>query len=386
MVLPRDTYTGPVLAGQRWRNRGQGGHDRYLVAVIRLASNSVQVVVEGAGGGGMGNTRQRAGHTRPGKRYNVPLDIFRSSYILVSQPKGYVEPTPLDEALAVRQFETEVRTETPVQAATSTAFGAIYSRAAIVADPIPPEHIHEVIETISAAREAFANPPEESEPMPEPLPDVPETPPLEAPIAPEPDDLDALFAATGRSIVDRLEAQISDLRRERGEYAALLDDLDARLADLHNRSARISGAIEVAIAAVADEKKEAPADPPEPPTPTLVTFVDQSVTQENSVEISAESVIETPEETAPPEGRIGGGRRMGQREFLTRLLRDLKDAEVKEVTVAYLAAAYAREFELPIQRASMNVSSIIVDQMKRSTTPDWPPMLRTGKGVYAFLG
>ena len=153
MVLPRDTYTGPVLAGQRWRNRGQGGHDRYLVAVIRLASNSVQVVVEGAGGGGMGNTRQRAGHTRPGKRYNVPLDIFRSSYILVSQPKGYVEPTPLDEALAVRQFETEVVTETPVQAATSTAFGAIYSRAAIAVDPIPPEHLHEVVDTIMAARD-----------------------------------------------------------------------------------------------------------------------------------------------------------------------------------------------------------------------------------------
>jgi hypothetical protein len=286
-------------------------------------------------------------------------------------------------------------TETPVQAATSTAFGAIYSRAAIAVDPIPPEHLHEVVDTIVAARNAFANPPEESpedpEPMPEPpplLPEAPEAPPLEAPVAPESDDLDALFAATGRSIVDRLEAQISDLRRERGEYAALLDDLDARLADLHNRSARIASAIEVAIAAVAAEEKEVPADPPEPPT-----SVDQSVTQENtappeSVEFASSAVPEKAESdtTAPPEGRIGGGRRMGQREFLTRLLRDLKDAEVKEVTVAYLAAAYAREFELPIQRASMNVSSIIVDQMKRSTTPDWPPMLRTGKGVYAFLG
>ena len=197
MVLPRDTYTGPVLAGQRWRNRGQGGHDRYLVAVIRLASNSVQVVVEGAGGGGMGNTRQRAGHTRPGKRYNVPLDIFRNSYVLVSQPKGYVEPTPLDEALCRPPAGNRRPTpQTPAEAATSTAFGhSIYSPASIVLDPIPPEHLPEMVETIMAARNAFANPPPESpedpEPMPEPPPDVPEAPPLEAPIAPEPDDLDA---------------------------------------------------------------------------------------------------------------------------------------------------------------------------------------------------
>ena len=366
--------------------------------MIRLASNSVQVVVEGAGGGGMGNTRQRAGHTRPGKRYNVPLDIFRSSYILVSQPKGYVEPTPLDEALAARQLEAETKTETPVQAATSTAFGALYSRAAIAVDPIPPEHIHEVIETISAAREAFANPPEESEPMPEPLPDVPETPPLEAPIAPESDDLDAAFATAGRGIIGRLEAQIGALQSEHDEYEAIVFDLTGRISTLVERRERIAEAVEAAIAAVAEEKKEAPAGRPEPPhrveTRLSLPEADQSVTQENegppeSVDSASSAVPEKAESDtpAPPEGRIGGGRRIGQRDFLLAALREARIKGEAHVRVADLAVAYADTFDLPLARARMNVSGILIAEQKRTpAAPDWPVMLRTAKGVYAFLG
>ncbi len=386
-VLPRETYAGPVLAGSRWRQRGLNGHSQYLVTVLRHAGRSVQLVIEGTPGGAPRASKSRRD---VGKKYNVPIDQFRNSYVLVAQPKGYVEPTPLQTALDRALAEVEVAKQPTAWPTPPPAPGAVTPATVLLIDG--PPTAEEMDENLAVLQQNW----KEQEQMLA-TPPAPETPPLEAPTAPEsahdnsgypvsdggPDDPDAAFAIAGRAIINRLAAQIGTLEAERAEYQAIVDDLGTRIGALRERWDRITRAVEVAIETV---QEEAPAIPPEPPH-----RVDRSVARENpAAQESGDSVTaglsESAESgpTAPPEGREPGGRRLGQREFLVKLLHGLRDTGVTTVAVADLAAAYAREFELPIQRASMNVSSILVDQMKRATTADWPAMRRVEKGIYAF--
>jgi hypothetical protein len=454
-VLPRETYAGPVLAGSRWRQRGLNGHSQYLVTVLRHAGRSVQLVIEGTPGGAPRASKSRRD---VGKKYNVPIDQFRNSYVLVAQPKGYVEPTPLQTALDRALAEVEVAKQPTAWPTPPPAPGAVTPATVLLIDgPPTAEEMDENLAVLQqnwkeqeqgweaapatdgssptastpsseSARDAGSDPPHSdttgtgtrptmngatlssSAALATPTPTAAPTPTVSGATPTTPstargsasagpattrpavptgsampgdDDPDTAFAIAGRAIINRLAAQIGTLEAERAEYQAIVDDLGTRIGALQERWDRITRAVEVAIETV---QEEAPAIPPEPPH-----RVDRSVARENpAAQESGDSVTaglsESAESgpTAPPEGREPGGRRLGQREFLVKLLRGLRDTGVTTVTVAHLADAYAREFELPIQRASMNVSSILVDQMKRATTADWPAMRRVEKGIYAF--
>ena len=390
MTLPRDTYSGPVLAGQRWRQRGLSGHGTYLVTVLRMASRSVQLVVEGGGSGAGSSQASRAGRSgkiHVGKRYNVPLDIFRSNYVLVSQPKGYKAPTPLDVALG------QVARH-PAERLTSTRLEDLYSHSALQNDPTPRECLDEQIDAFASILDHPAPPAETSETPEEAATDVPETETeteasttqeaLRDPGDPEGDPLDA-FVEQGRQVVQRLTEALSVVEGERTRLEVTLDALLRDEARLRNRRDRAERGVLAALAAM----EEDPEVPPSPP-PGLddysaadrnAALADRSVTTGQRPHAGVMRALGAGRDpSAPPEGvdpeggtpegedplgpRPTGQGRVSQRAWIEGYLRGAP-ARQAEVRVADIARGFAEEFGFDFDRARMNISAILVENNKR---------------------
>ena len=390
MTLPRDSYSGPVLAGQRWRQRGLSGHGTYLVTVLRMASRSVQLVVEGGGSGAGPSQASRAGRSgkiHVGKRYNVPLDIFRSNYVLVSQPKGYKAPTPLDAALG--QVPRH-----PAQKLASTRPEDLYSHSALRNDPTPTECLDEQIDAFASILDHPAPPTETPEeaatemaaPDPDPIP-----PPQEAPVSDSP--AVAFRTAGGRLLAD-LEADLDRMRAEREEFWREVEDLDTKIEAAQGRLEAIRVAVEQAFALVVHPvpaDRSVTVEPPAPDPLIVPARVAHAVAGMWSPQATAAPPEGVDPEDGTPEGedplgpRPTGQGRVSQRAWIEGYLRGEQLQGKREVRVADIAQGFAEEFGFPFNRARMNISAILVENNKRvPRLPSWPAMTRSEKGVYRF--
>ena len=244
-----------------------------------------------------------------------------------------------------------------------------------------------------------------------PQPEAPAPTPQEAlrdPGDPEGDPLDA-FVEQGRQVVQRLTEALSVVEGERTRLEVTLDALLRDEARLRNRRDRAERGVLAALAAMEAD----PEVPPSPP-PGLDDYsaadraaaladaassgyarLQEATTLDRTVKPGDTVIIAHPEDmapVAPPEGedplgpRPTGQGRLSQRAWVEGYLGGMRLQGKREVLVADIAQGFAEEFGFPLQRAKMNVSSLLVENNKRTPRlPSWPAMQRVEKGRYRFV-
>lgn len=397
--LPMDDYDGPILAGQRWRNRGVAGHGQDYLNVLRCNGKSVQVVYEGQRTGGSAH--------KSGGRYGIPIEAFRRNYILVTQAPGYKpEPEPEVAVTAGASETAPPRRDLPLERyfrkhrRVEQIMGVLEGTDLrfAVAEPVfahllPPEPLR----ALAAAEAAVRKLPTREEPPPvevvepavddvpiaegaeepthaeavaptvpgyyqegyrdgpPPAPDAPDAIPDVIPL-PEADPLDA-FLENGRALVRTLDAEVQTLAGEHDRLMRLVGDVEDKLREASRRRDRISAGVDAAIAAALGVPEAEPAEPAEPVR--TVTAGKGGATR-----------------LMGPNGFIPRPGKRSQREWvMERLQRDGK------VVIQEIVGEFAVYFEIPRDQAIKNISSLMGYQIKKPN-PQWPVVVRTGQGVY----
>jgi hypothetical protein len=373
--LPMDDYAGPVLPGQRWRNRGIAGHGMDYLSVLRCNGRTVQVMYEGQRTGG---SAHKSGH-----RYGIPMATFRRNYVLVAQAPG-VKPEDL-EIIAVAEIvlpppeppvEHYFRRTREINRMLEEVEGRDVRQAVSALAPTPPAPLavlaaaEAAVRTLSLEEEnppvQVVEPTADDVPIAEEPEPVPVLEPVLVAVAPVPysrttaeaDPLDA-FLENGRALVRGLDAEVQTLATEHDRLMREATEVEDKLREASRRRDRISAGVDAAIAAAlgVPEPEEAP------PAAEPVRTVDAGKGG-------------TPR-LMGPNGFVPAPGRMSQREWVLG-----RFAESGSIAIQGIVDEFAAYFQIPREQAIKNISSLLGSQIKRPS-PRWPAVVRTGVGTYA---
>jgi len=407
---PPGQYTGRVLPGSRWRQRGFSGHPDQDVTVLRVGARSVMLVIEGgAGGTGLAGRDRR----KVGQKFNVVLETFLKTHTLISQPKGYkpgdevvAPPTPKVDAVETyfkrRQFAQNWLASMEGRdirvAATDPDFPILVGPQRYTGDVVVPTPQEE--EPVQSAQAEPEQPQQEQpfedivpeevlaqtaeEPAPEPEPEPEPVINADPPVLPV-DPLDALVD-NARAIVTGLDTEIAAKQWDRDELAEKVAKLDAEIATLSTRRTRATHAVDALVATLLGiNEPEPPAPeplpgyfqegfrdgpPPAPPVPAEV--------QHEASEVVARPSANGTVRLATREGYVPRPGKLSQRQWvLDRLVREGK------LVIQEVVDDFAAEYDISRDAAIKNISSVMHHQIKHPND-QWPVPVRAYPGSYVL--